>query len=297
MATPEKERLYNPSEWSKRYASQELLDYFWKFCAEATEKARKTIKCELNVPYGKTERTKYDIYGTDLPKDAPIFVFVHGGYWQEFSKDLTGFSVPIFVENKIKVITIGYDLCPHVEIWDIVAQIKSAVAQILKYASDSGCKSVWIGGHSAGAHLIASFLYDDNWIKRMTQQGYITLLKGLVLIAGLYDVRPVVDVSQLSELRLTDEVAKTLSWSILDEPKNQPLCNLKVVVTVGGGESPKFIDESRQYAQKLISIVNNVEFLFLPDNDHFDIVENLLDPNYILGKLLVKCIKPDANTK
>lgn len=45
--------------------------------------------------------------------DAPIFVFVHGGYWQEFSKDLAGFSVPLFVENKIKVITVGYDLCPN----------------------------------------------------------------------------------------------------------------------------------------------------------------------------------------
>lgn len=47
--------------------------------------------------------------------DAPIFVFIHGGYWQEFSKDLTGFSVPLFVKNKIKVITVGYDLCPNGE--------------------------------------------------------------------------------------------------------------------------------------------------------------------------------------
>lgn len=37
-------------------------------CISVTTKARKTIKCELNVPYGPTERTKYDIYGTDLPK-------------------------------------------------------------------------------------------------------------------------------------------------------------------------------------------------------------------------------------
>lgn len=33
-----------------------------------TEKTRKTVKCELDVPYGPTERAKYDIYGTDLPK-------------------------------------------------------------------------------------------------------------------------------------------------------------------------------------------------------------------------------------
>ncbi|XP_020296875.1 kynurenine formamidase [Pseudomyrmex gracilis] len=139
-AISEHERLYTPSQWSNRYGHEELLTYFFKFCGEVTAKARKTIKCELNVRYGPTERTKYDIYGTDLPKDAPIFVFIHGGYWQEFSKDLTGFSVPLFIENKIKVITVGYDLCPSVKLGDIVAQIKSAIGQILKYASDSGSK-------------------------------------------------------------------------------------------------------------------------------------------------------------
>lgn len=32
------------------------------------EQARKDFKCELNVPYGSTERAKYDVYGIDLPK-------------------------------------------------------------------------------------------------------------------------------------------------------------------------------------------------------------------------------------
>lgn len=38
------------------------------FVVAVTEKTRKTVKCELNVPYGPTERAKYDVYGTDLPK-------------------------------------------------------------------------------------------------------------------------------------------------------------------------------------------------------------------------------------
>lgn len=297
ITSVEKERLYTPSEWSKRYGSEELLEYFMKFCAEVTEKARETIKCELNVPYGTTERTKYDIYGTDLPKDAPIFIFIHGGYWQQFSKDLCGFSVPLFVKNKIKVITVGYDLCPHVKIWDIVTQIKSAVSQILKCAADSGCRSVWVAGHSAGAHLIASFLYDHNWIKRMTQLGYFTLLKGLILISGLYDVRPLYGISHAVNLHLSEEEAKTLSWLILDEPKDQRFRDLKVIVTVGECDSPLFVDESRQYAQKLISTLDNVEFLLVPELDHFNIVENFLDPDFVLAKLLLNRLQSDANTK
>lgn len=49
--------------------------------------------------------------------------------------------------------------------------------------------------------------------------------------------------------------------------------------------------------QKIIPIVDNVEYLLLRNNvDHFDIVEKLLDPNYYLAKLILKCLQPDANT-
>ncbi|XP_018300400.1 kynurenine formamidase [Mycetomoellerius zeteki] len=290
----EHERLYTPSEWSKRYKSEELLARFFKFCEEVTEKTRKTVKCELNVPYGPTERAKYDIYGIDLPKDAPIFVFIHGGYWQEFSKDLSGFSVPLFVKNKIKVITVGYDLCPNVRIGDIVAEIKSAVAQILKYAADSGSKYVCIAGHSAGAHLAACLLHDGDWINRMTQQGYFTLLKEIILISGIYNLKPITNISFAVALKLTDEEIKAFSISTFDKAKGHRITNLKVIVIVGDCDSPAFVDESREYAQKLISIVDNVEYLLLQDIDHFDIVEKLLDPNYHLAKLILKCLQPDA---
>lgn len=293
----EHERLYTPSEWSKRYKSEELLERFFKFCEEVTEKVRKTVDCELNVPYGPTERAKYDIYGSDLPKDAPIFIFIHGGYWQEFSKDLTGFSVPFFVENNIKVITVGYDLCPNVKLGDIVAEIKSAVAQILKYAANSGSKYVCIAGHSAGAHLAACLLHDDNWINRMTQQGYFKLLKKIILISGIYNLKPIVDTSYAIALNLTDEEIETFSISTLDEAKDHRISDLKVVVAVGDCDSPVFVDETRQYAQKIISIVDNVEYLLLKDIDHFDIVEKLLDPNYHLAKLILKCLQPDANVR
>lgn len=50
--------------------------------------------------------------------------------------------------------------------------------------------------------------------------------------------------------------------------------------------------------QKIIPIVDNVEYLLLRNNiDHFDIVEKLLDPNYHLAKLILKCLQPNANTR
>lgn len=45
-------------------------------------------------------------------QDAPIFLFIHGGYWQEFTKDLSAFAASSLVSQGIKVYVTGYDLCP-----------------------------------------------------------------------------------------------------------------------------------------------------------------------------------------
>lgn len=110
----------------------------------------------------------------------------------------------------------------------------------------------------------------------------------------------------------------------LNEAKDRHISGLKVTVTVGECDSPVFVNESREYAkvlnkilicakyhkkkklcikiqiillfQKIIPIVDNVEYLLLRNNiDHFDIVEKFLDSNYHLSKLILKCLQPDMN--
>lgn len=52
--------------------------YFVKFkgnnflSVAVTADARRTLNCELDIPYGTTDRTKYDVYGTNLPKGALV---------------------------------------------------------------------------------------------------------------------------------------------------------------------------------------------------------------------------------
>ncbi|XP_020285820.1 kynurenine formamidase-like [Pseudomyrmex gracilis] len=130
----------------------------------------------------------------------------------------------------------------------------------------------------------------------MTQQGYFVLLKEILLIGGIYNIKPIVDTSYATALKLTDEEIEKFSFSTLNETKDRHISGLKVVVTVGERDSPVFVNESHEYAQKLISIVDNVEYLLLRDNiDHFDIVENLLDRNYHLSKLILQCLSSDVN--
>ncbi|KZC03790.1 putative arylformamidase [Dufourea novaeangliae] len=253
-----------------------------------TEKARKVVKHKLDVPYGSTDRTKYDVYGTNLPKDAPIFIYIHGGYWQEGSRDVATFAVPVLVGKGIRVITIGYDLCPQVRLGDIISEIKMAVEEILKLASDNGSRCVWVAGHSAGAHLAMSLLFDEPWLNKMMTREYMNLLKGLVLIGGIYNLNPLLGTTINDALKLTKDEIKAYSFIDLDTTKRKPIQGLKVIVTDGECDTPEFINESRKCAQKLVTIVDDVQYLLLRENvDHFDIVEKLTEPEFLLTKTIL----------
>lgn len=65
-------------------------------------------------------------------------------------------------------------------------------------------RRICIAGHSAGAHLAATLLHDDDWINRMTQEGYFALLKEIILIGGIYNIKPLVDTSFGIALQLTE---------------------------------------------------------------------------------------------
>ena len=54
---------------------------------EASAKFRASHATALDIPYGKRERTRIDLYPA-RDKAAPCLVFIHGGYWQRNSRDV-----------------------------------------------------------------------------------------------------------------------------------------------------------------------------------------------------------------
>lgn len=57
----------------------------------------------------------------DYIPDAPIFVFVHGGYWHlDFDKTTSAFMVEPLYKAGLKVIVLDYDLCPKVTLEQLV---------------------------------------------------------------------------------------------------------------------------------------------------------------------------------
>ncbi|PNF33147.1 hypothetical protein B7P43_G14454 [Cryptotermes secundus] len=189
-----------------------------------------------------------DVFGgQSLSHDAPILVYIHGGYWQELNRDMSAYCVMPQYQSGIRVIIVGYDLTPKVKLSEIVEEIKEAAEYILNMAAKFGARSVWFCGHSAGAHLVAMLLF-SGWLDQLDDNMCCTV-KGFVLISGIYDLTPLVSTYINDALKLSSEEARSLSPMLLNI--TSPLMTkLKVLVAVGEHDSLQFQRQSCEFAEE-----------------------------------------------
>ncbi len=55
---------------------------------------------------------RLDIFGTDLPADAPIFVYFSGGYWQMMSGDVSAYVVEPMYQSNVVTVVVDYARAP-----------------------------------------------------------------------------------------------------------------------------------------------------------------------------------------
>lgn len=308
MTSRDLEKEYDPAQWSQRIKDpKELLEnhieygntgllllflfYFLKinfFSFLAVSDAnRYAVNCLLNTPYGESFRQKLDIYGVNLPYDAPIIVFIHGGFWQRSNKHTASYAVKPYVEHHAKVIVIDFDLCPDVSLSDVIKQFKKAVERVFSYAGEHKPKSVSFIGHDSGAHLI-TYLLSEDMISRLGNDKF-KLLKHIYLISGVFDV---------SELRQTEVLNRANLLSITDENVNElspvkssyaHLGKYDIVFDafVGGDESPTFQKQTREFVAHLKKEKLQANFHKLEGLDHYDIVEKLSEINYEITQTII----------
>ena len=70
-------------------AVADRADYLARWRAKSAE-MRASSGAKLDVPYGARERARLDYFPSGA-KQAPLFVFIHGGYWQRNEKETFAF--------------------------------------------------------------------------------------------------------------------------------------------------------------------------------------------------------------
>ncbi|CAL8112727.1 unnamed protein product [Orchesella dallaii] len=191
-----------------------------------------------------------------------------------------------------KTIVMGYTLAPKATVTEMQAELSSALKKAIKQFPEA---KFIVGGHSAGGQLAASLLHSLPDEFDETELG--DRLIGLFLVAGVYDLRPLVSTYVNDALKMTSDEAEILS------PLLQPIINsenfskdLLVLIWVGGIDSPEFQRQSKNYAAKLESTFENVKLWLSEEDDHFTIVERLSDisessPGGYLKRMLKSKVK------
>lgn len=237
---------------------------------------------ELDIPYGPGDREKYDFFPVDRP-DAPVCVYIHGGYWR--SRDRKTFSHLARGLNArgISVAIPSYDLVPNVTVPEIIEQMRACLVKVWENTS----VRPFVAGNSAGGHLTGAMLMTD-WSKN--ERVPDDLVTSAFALSGLYDLRPLLETDINDDLRLTPESAREASPMFWAAPRD----DLSFVAAVGALESEAFKLQSRDVSDAWKSAGVAVEYLEVPDCNHFTIVNAVSTPGDSLFEHLVSTVETHA---
>jgi arylformamidase len=240
----------------------------WKAGAEAARAAHPPVE----IAYGPGPRAVFDLF--EASADAPVVVFIHGGYWQALDKSGFSWVAPALLSHGVSVAIPSYDLCPTVGLGEIVAQMR-AVAVLLR--DRTGRRPV-VTGHSAGGHLSACLLSEGK-------------ASGAVAISGIFDLRPLIATSINTALQLYPNEAAALSPVFWPAPNGGAPGGTELDCVVGGAETAEFIRQSRDMAAVWAAKGADTRFEALPGLNHFTVLDPLADPDSGLVKRIVEMAK------
>lgn len=261
---PEREIQYNArasvSDFPAEMRAYEAL-------AQASKLACPAI---LDLHYGMGAAERLDIFPvTAARQPAPLFVFIHGGYWRALRKEEAPSMAKVLTDAGVAVATLEYTLLPEATLAEVVREIRSAIAWLYVNGAHYGidAQRIFVGGSSAGAHL-AGMLLDEQWqAKYGVPQDVI---KGMLGLSGLYDLRMLCDLSVNEWMCLHEEQAARLSPALRVPKKGPPL-----LLCVGGLETTGFKNQTLDFHAKWCAEGLPARLIDDAGCNHFNLVNEL----------------------
>jgi arylformamidase len=273
------------AQYNNRARVADAMTHLAKWAeASALVRQRSDPKAQ-GVRYGDRPSETLDVFAA-AATNAPVLIYIHGGYWRSLDKSDFSFVAPSFVADGAMVVVPNYALCPAVSIEDIALQMVEAVAWVWRHAAEHGGdrNRIALVGHSAGAHL-AAMLLSCRW-KQVDEALPPQPLTGALAISGLYDLEPVRRTEFLQgDLKLTPAQVNRLSPAFFPRPKAG-----KLYAVVGADESDEFIRHNQlirdQWGPTAVPVCETV-----PGKNHFNVLESLVDPKGRLHDLALRLLE------
>ncbi len=233
----------------------------------AALRAAPPSRCDLR--YGPRPRATLDYFPGGAP-NAPLFVFIHGGYWQRNEKERFSFTALGPLAHGINVAVPGYTLAPEARLTDIVGEIRAALTYLEEHAGELGFnpEKIFIGGWSAGGHLTAEVADHP-------------AVRGGIPISGIFELEPIALGVLNDKLHLNAAEVEALSPQRHIPDRSRPL-----LLFCGGNELPELKRQSEEYAAAARARELPVSLDVLPGHHHFSILDELAKPDGALTRAL-----------
>jgi acetyl esterase/lipase len=253
MTRAQLDAAYNNSAAVKN-SDQKIADY-----TERSARIRAQQDGLRDLRYGPKPRNLIDIYRSGAA-NAPLFVFIHGGYWMRNGKETFACTAAGPLAHGIDVAMIGYTLAPEATLTAINDEIHAALRFLRAEAPKlgTGQNGVILSGWSAGGHLTAMALAEVD--------------AGLP-ISGVYDVEPCRHNYVNDTMRMSADEARAMSPILHLETQRKPM-----IIAYGQLERPEFQRQSRDYHAAREKAGLPSELLPLDGHEHYSILEELAAP-------------------
>ena len=263
-------------EYNNRRKVPDYQLYYDDWEARSRSFRQSAQRAHLDIPFGPGEFENLDLFLPDA-SDAPLHIYIHGGYWQWMYKESFSFLGKAFVEAGAAFAAINYALCPSVTMDDLIQQVRAACAFLYREAPQFGYSpdKLHVSGHSAGGQLTAMMLATD-W-QAFGAKLPPDLIKSGLSISGIFDLEPLRHHEIGVALQLDEAAARRLSPLYL-----APAAKAPFVLAVGGEEGNEFNRQSQAMADAWEKQGMPMEMMILPGKNHFSVLNALTDPADVL---------------
>ncbi len=175
---------------------------------------------------------------------------------------------------------VGYDLCPDVQIGQIIEQMITAGELLFKLSG----RPIVACGHSAGGHLVACMAatewtsLDFSYPERLVRAG--------LAISGLFELEPLVPTSVNEKLAMTVDSARSYSPRLWPPPSG-----VIFDAWVGADESAEYLRQSAGIAAVWQAAGNDMRMVEVAGANHFTVIAGLADPDDAMTRRVVEMAK------